>query len=179
MTPAPRAVAALAVLALAALIVPIALVLLAVAALVAATIVDARAAKRVPRVERHAPEVLSRGVPAPLDVIARPPAGGSARVRQAAPAALALERREGDGTLRTERHAPSGADGTSCPPSPPAPPARSASPAGITSPVRRPRSASSPTCAPPAGSRSPSRAAASATKGRRRAARSGSGPSSS
>ena len=100
-TPAPRAVVALAVLALAALVVPIGLVLLAVAALVAATIVDARAAKRVPHVERHAPEVLSRGVPAPLDVTARPPAGGSARVRQAAPAALALERREGEGTLRT------------------------------------------------------------------------------
>jgi uncharacterized protein (DUF58 family) len=99
MTPAPRAVLALAVIALVALIVPIAIVLLAVVALIAAVIADARAAKREPQVERQVPEVLSRGVPSMLTIEAPAPAGGAVRVRQAAPAALKVEPREGDGGL--------------------------------------------------------------------------------
>ena len=100
MTPAPRAVVVLAVLALSALLLPIAVVALAVLALGAAVFVDARAARRRPAVDRRVPEVLSRGVPAELRVLAPAPAGGSVRVRQAAPAALALDRREGEGELR-------------------------------------------------------------------------------
>ena len=99
MTPAPRAVIVLAVLALCALVLPIALMALAVVALIAATAVDARAAKHKPQVERQAPEVLSRGVPSTLKIKAPAPAGGSVRVRQAAPAALTVEPREGDGAL--------------------------------------------------------------------------------
>jgi uncharacterized protein (DUF58 family) len=98
-TPAPRAVIVLAVLALCALVLPIALVALAVVALIAATVVDARAAKHKPQVERQAPEVLSRGVPSTLKIEVPAPAGGSVRVRQAAPAALTIEPREGDGSL--------------------------------------------------------------------------------
>jgi uncharacterized protein (DUF58 family) len=99
MTPAPRAVVVLAVVALAALILPLAVVVLAVVALIAAVVVDARAARRTPRVQRRAPEVLSRGVPSSLRIGAAAPAGGTVRIRQAAPAALTIEPREGDGTL--------------------------------------------------------------------------------
>ena len=100
MTPAPRAVVVLALLAVSALLLPIAVVALAVLALIAAVAVDARAARRRPTVDRRVPEVLSRGVPAELQIAAPAPAGGSVRVRQAAPAALTLDRREADGELR-------------------------------------------------------------------------------
>jgi uncharacterized protein (DUF58 family) len=50
-------------------------------------------------VDRRVSEVLSRGVPSTLEVRAPAPAGGSVRIRQAAPAALTIEPREGDGTL--------------------------------------------------------------------------------
>ena len=102
MTPAPRAVVVLAVLALSALLLPLGVVALAVLALAAAVFVDARAARTRPEVERRMPEVLSRGVPAELRVRAPALAGGSVRVRQAAPAALALAHREGEGELRSE-----------------------------------------------------------------------------
>src|SRR5689334_18614906 len=100
MTPAPRAVVALAVIALAALLVPIGFVGLAAIALVVATIVDARAARSQPQVEREVPEVLSRGVPANVIIRAPAPAGGTVRVRQPAPPELTVEPREGDGALR-------------------------------------------------------------------------------
>ena len=172
MTPAPRAVVVLAVLALSALLLPLGVVALAVLALAAAVFVDARAARRRPEVERRVPEVLSRGVPAELRVRAPAPAGGSVRVRQAAPAALALEHREGDGELRSEvvarrrgRHVlPAVATRVD----------RPARPRALGSPGRRgrPRCASSRTCAPRAGWRWPSPAGASATRARRRAGRS-------
>jgi uncharacterized protein (DUF58 family) len=93
-SPAPRAVVALAVIALAALIVPLGIVALAAVALVAATVVDAVSARQPVRLERHAPEVLSRGIPARLTARAAVPAGGSVRVRQAAPAGVDIEPRE-------------------------------------------------------------------------------------
>ncbi len=99
MTPAPRAVVALGAIALSALLLPIQLVALLAAALVAVTIVDARAAKRRPNVQRDVPEVLSRGVPATLTINAPAPAGGAVRIRQAAPASLNLEPREANDTL--------------------------------------------------------------------------------
>jgi uncharacterized protein (DUF58 family) len=87
------------VIALSALLIPIGFVALAVLALVVATAVDARAARRKPQTERDVPEILSRGVPAELRVRAAPPAGGTVRVRQAAPQSLEIEPREGDGGL--------------------------------------------------------------------------------
>jgi uncharacterized protein (DUF58 family) len=99
-TPAPRAVIALAVIALAALLVPIGIVGLAALALVVATAVDARAARSRPQVERESPEVLSRGVPAKVIIRAPAPAGGSVRVRQPAPPELTVEPREGDNGLQ-------------------------------------------------------------------------------
>ncbi len=99
MSPAPRAVIALAVIALSALLLPLGLSALLAVALVAAVVVDARAARRRVEVVRDVPEVLSRGVPATLTVIARAPAGATVRVRQPAPPSLEIEPREGDGTL--------------------------------------------------------------------------------
>ena len=102
MTPAPRAVVVLAVIALAALLVPLGLVAIAALMLVVAVVVDARAAKREPQVERQAPEVLSRGIPAQITIRAPAPAGGTVRVRQPAPPELTIEPREGDGGLTAE-----------------------------------------------------------------------------
>jgi len=99
MSPAPRAVAALAVIAVCALLAPLGVVALAAVALVAATVVDAISARRAPTLERDAPEVLSRGVPAPLRARASAAAGGSVRVRQAAPAGVDVEPREGEPEL--------------------------------------------------------------------------------
>lgn len=95
MSPAPRAVVILAALALSALLIPIGVVALLAVALVGAVVVDARAARRAPTVTRRAPEVLSRGVPAPLQVTAAAPAGGSVVVRQGAPASVEITPRQG------------------------------------------------------------------------------------
>jgi uncharacterized protein (DUF58 family) len=95
-SPSPRAVVALAVIAVSALILPLGVVVLAAVALVAATVVDAVSAKRVPELRRDAPEVLSRGVSTPLNATAIAPAGGSVRVRQAAPPGIDIEPREAE-----------------------------------------------------------------------------------
>lgn len=95
MSPAPRAVALLAVLALSALLIPIGVAALLALALLGAVVVDARAARRAPRVTRHAPEVLSRGIRAPLKVSAAPAAGGAVEVRQGAPASVEIAQRQG------------------------------------------------------------------------------------
>jgi uncharacterized protein (DUF58 family) len=98
-SPAPRAVVALAAIAVSALILPLGIVVLAAVALLAATVVDAVSARRAPQLERDAPEVLSRGVPARLNARATVPAGGTVRVRQAAPAGVDIEPREADAAL--------------------------------------------------------------------------------
>src|SRR4051812_19382775 len=100
MSPAPRAVIALAVIALSALILPLGLSLLLAVALVAAVVVDARAARRRPEGSRRGPEGLSRGAAASLTIDAPAPPGGSVRGRPAAPASMAVEPKEGDGGLR-------------------------------------------------------------------------------
>ena len=91
MSPAPRAVLALAVLALSALLIPIEVIALLALALVAAVVVDARAARRRPEVTRQAPEVMSRGIPAPLKITATPAAGGTVITRQPVPPNLRIE----------------------------------------------------------------------------------------
>lgn len=95
MTPAPRAVVVLAVLACTALVLPIAFVGLLALLLAAAVAADARAARRKPDVVRTAPEVLSRGVAAPLTVTATPAPGSRTVVRQGAPANVEIGQRQG------------------------------------------------------------------------------------
>lgn len=101
MSPTPRAAVALAVLAVAALILPLALVALAAIALAAATVVDALSVRRRPGVERHIPSVLSRGVPAPVEVRTVAPSAGVVRVRQMTPQGIASQPREGDAKLES------------------------------------------------------------------------------
>jgi len=99
MTPTPRAAALLGALAVAALFVPLPLAGLAAVALVAAAAVDARAARRPPQVRRELPSVLARGVPVPLTVHLEAAAAVRVRLRQAVPADMRLEPREGEGGL--------------------------------------------------------------------------------
>ncbi|MDA0165498.1 DUF58 domain-containing protein [Solirubrobacter ginsenosidimutans] len=99
MTPAPRAVVVLAVIALAALVIPLGLAALAALALLVAVLVDARAARAQPQVERQAPEVLSRGIPVKVIIRAHPPTGGTVRVRQATPPGLTVAPQEGESGL--------------------------------------------------------------------------------
>jgi len=106
MTPAPRAVIVLAVIALAALVVPLGLAALAALALIVAVLVDARAARAQPQLERQTPEVLSRGIPAHLTIRAQAPAGGTVRVRQATPPALAVEPQEGESGIEVSLPTP-------------------------------------------------------------------------
>ena len=100
MSPAPRAVVALAVIALSALLLPLGLCAVLAVALIATVVVDARAARRRVEVVREVPEVLSRGVPAALNVVARAPAGGTVRVRQPAPEASTSSRAKATGRSR-------------------------------------------------------------------------------
>ena len=99
MSPAPRAAAVL--VALGVLTAVTSPVVGGVGALVLAGAVaaDALAARRRPRVDRRVPRHLARGVSAPLRIETEPPPAVRVRLRQPAPAALAVEPREGDGGL--------------------------------------------------------------------------------
>jgi len=99
MSPTPRAALALVGLALAALVVPLWLVALATVALAGATIADARAVRRAPAFDRRLPAILSRGVSAPLRIVADLPEASRRRLRQAAPPDLCVEPAEADGEL--------------------------------------------------------------------------------
>jgi uncharacterized protein (DUF58 family) len=96
-SPRPRAALALAAVAATALVLPAPIVVAAVLAVAAAIAVDALTARRPPRVERRAPKVLARGVPAPLALEVEE--GRAVRVRQPLPPDLDLDLREADGGL--------------------------------------------------------------------------------
>ncbi len=99
MSPTPRAAALLAAVGvLTAVTAPVA-GLLGAALLAGAVVADALAARRSPRVRRHAPRHVARGVATRLRIDAAPGGPGRVRLRQASPAALELEPREGDGGL--------------------------------------------------------------------------------
>lgn len=98
MSPTPRAAGVLAVIALSVLLLPLGLVALAAVALIGAVAVDALSVRAAPALERSLPTVLSRGVRAPLSVVA-PPLSGGLRVRQAAPPDLEIDPSEAEGGL--------------------------------------------------------------------------------
>jgi uncharacterized protein (DUF58 family) len=102
MSPTLRAAAALGVIALAALVVPLGVVALAAAALIAAAGLDAWAVRSAPVVHRTLPQVLSRGVRARARIEASVPGARTLRLRQVAPAAIELERSEGEGAIESE-----------------------------------------------------------------------------
>jgi uncharacterized protein (DUF58 family) len=96
MSPTIRAAGLLAAIALAALVAPLGLAALAALALVVATALDAAALRFQPKVRRVVPPVISRGVPTPLMIEATVPGAGRVRLRQPAPAGIALEPAQGD-----------------------------------------------------------------------------------
>jgi uncharacterized protein (DUF58 family) len=98
LSPTARLAWLLGALALAGLVVPTAVVAAGALALVAAAAVDAWALRGRPEVEREAPRVLSRGVPAPLSV-ALAGAPGPVWLRQPAPPDLAVAPAEAAGRL--------------------------------------------------------------------------------
>lgn len=107
MTPTARAAAALAVVSLSLLVLPVQLPLFVALALVVATAVDAWWARRPPAVDREAPSMLARGVPAPYELRALD-APNAVRLRQPLPPDLELEpasegRGELDGRLVARR----------------------------------------------------------------------------
>jgi uncharacterized protein (DUF58 family) len=93
MSPDPRVAVAVAVLAGAALVLPVGVVVLGLLALAAVVVVAALAARRRPVLQRSAPRILARGVPASLVV------EGDARVRQPVVPDLDLSPTEADGRL--------------------------------------------------------------------------------
>ena len=99
LSPTPRAAWLLGALALSALVVPPSIALLAALVLVAATAADAASVRLPPRLERRAPRVLSRGVPAALTAAPAGAAVGRLRLRQPAPPDVSLVPEEADGRL--------------------------------------------------------------------------------
>ena len=99
MSVAPRAAAVLAGIALLTALTSPGVGAIAALILVGALVADALAVRRAPEVRREVPRHLARGVPARLRVHAKLPGLGRLRMRQPAPAALALEPREADGEL--------------------------------------------------------------------------------
>jgi uncharacterized protein (DUF58 family) len=91
----PRVAYLLAVVALGSLVVPVIWVVLAAAAVLVAVGADILVARARPVVERVAPRVVARGVPAPLTLVAAP--GLHTVVRQPAAAELEIDPREGVG----------------------------------------------------------------------------------
>ena len=102
MSPTLRAALALGAIALSALLLPLGLVALAALVLLAATGFDAWIVRQPPELTRTIAPVLSRGVPARFRISAFVPAARRVRVRQVVPAALKLDRSEGDETLEAE-----------------------------------------------------------------------------
>jgi uncharacterized protein (DUF58 family) len=98
-SPTPRAAVLLGAIALSALVIPVWIAVLAALALFAAAAVDALAVRRRPRLDRTAPDLLARGVPATLRLAPSETVPGSVRVRQPLPPDLTLEPSEAEGEL--------------------------------------------------------------------------------
>jgi uncharacterized protein (DUF58 family) len=93
-SPTTRAAGVLALISLTALVVPLPVTGLAIIALLTATTTDALRARAKPKVDVSIPTILSRGVPAPLEVAVD--ARSDVRVRQPSPPEVLVEPSEGD-----------------------------------------------------------------------------------
>src|SRR5437773_691810 len=100
MSPTRRTAMLAGALALAALLLPAGVVLLGALALGALVLLDGRAARPVPEVERTVPTILARGVPATIEVNCE--SASRVRVRQPAPPDVSLVPAEADGALLAE-----------------------------------------------------------------------------
>ncbi|HUO73722.1 MAG TPA: DUF58 domain-containing protein [Solirubrobacteraceae bacterium] len=101
MSPTLRAATTLGAIALSALVLPLGLVAIAAVVLLAATAFDAWVVRKPPELARTLPQVLSRGARVPVRIEARAPGARALRLRQATPAALALDPSEGGATLES------------------------------------------------------------------------------
>ena len=102
MSPTARAAALLGVIALSALLVPATISALAALALAGAFAADALIARRPVRFSRRAPELLSRGVPEPIELRADVGPGTAVAVRQAGAADLVVSPSQGRSPLEAE-----------------------------------------------------------------------------
>ena len=102
MSPTPRLALLVALVGASALVLPAALVALEALVLAGAAVADALAVRRRAGVSRRVSAVLSRGVASPLELDADVPPGARTRLRQAAPAALAIRPPEDRGRLRAQ-----------------------------------------------------------------------------
>jgi uncharacterized protein (DUF58 family) len=100
--PTPKVALLLAVAGLSALVVPPFIAALATFAIAGAALADALLVRHSPRLEREAPEIMSRGIPEPLSVSAESTWAGSVRIRQSVPPDLALANPESDAPLRSQ-----------------------------------------------------------------------------
>ena len=99
MSPSPRAALLLGVIALTALVLPPPVAIVAAVALGVATYIDARSVRTAPDVDRHVPQILSRGVASPFRVEAAAPDARSMTVVQAATPDLVVTPREATGSF--------------------------------------------------------------------------------
>ena len=102
MSPTPRAAYVAGAISLFALAVPVWMVALLLLALAVTTLVDALEVRRTLAVERSAPRILARGVPARLRLSVAEAVPGHVRVRQPAPPDVAIEPSERDEELDAE-----------------------------------------------------------------------------
>ncbi len=89
----------MAALALSALLLPAAVVGLGAGAVLVAALLDARAARRRPTLERRVARVLSRGVPASFEAAVDAPGAAAIRLRQAAPPEVRVQPAEAAGRI--------------------------------------------------------------------------------
>ena len=95
----PRAAYLFAAVALTALFVPLSFVIPALLAVAGVTVIDALAARRMPELERTAPGLLSRGVPAQYSLAVASPTAGHTRLRQPTPPDVTVEPPEEEGAI--------------------------------------------------------------------------------
>jgi uncharacterized protein (DUF58 family) len=98
-SPRPRAAYVFAAVALTALFVPLSFVIPALLAAAGVTVIDALVARRTPALERSAPALLSRGVPAPYSLAIASPTPGHTRLRQPTPPDLIVEPAEAEDAM--------------------------------------------------------------------------------
>jgi len=102
MAPTPRVALLLAVAGLSALVVPPVFSALAAAAIIGAAFADALLVRHSPKLERKAPEIMSRGIPESISVSAESTWAGAVRVRQSLPPDLGMAEPESDAPLEGE-----------------------------------------------------------------------------
>ncbi|HYH62979.1 MAG TPA: DUF58 domain-containing protein [Solirubrobacterales bacterium] len=102
MAPTPKVALFLALAGLSAFVVPPVFALIGALAILGAAGADAFLVRGSPRIQREAPEILSRGIPEALVVDATSRFAGTIRVRQPAPPDLDLAEAESDAPLRSQ-----------------------------------------------------------------------------